>query len=384
MRDLRSLFITWYHNEFAQSQLFERMNETVENSPWHREQNVGVHTNMVVAQYIAMSPSEWEVRDVLGAFACAFHDVGKPNAEEEKTNPETGVVYRRYAGHEMMSARSWENYISMNWVEMSSRFNLAPEDIFSVGWVIEHHLPFAVKKPNKREMLAETAYKTVGMEVFYRCLRADCWGRISDDHETKKADVDRWIAGFHETVERTMTIEVMVGNVPESEAMNTVDSRPICSLMIGASGVGKSTFAKHEDNVLTPIYSWDTLRKNWYDENDYSNAFKLSCEDKEFMNKAQGEFINIVKRGGNIIVDNTNLSVKRRRFFIDQARQNGYRVEAVLFPIDKETLIGRAGKRPEQPVPVGAVIGHYLSMQFPNYGEFDDIIVVDSNINESP
>ena len=52
------------------------------NSPWHRENTIGIHTDMVVSHYLANSPNEWDKQEVLGAFACAFHDVGKPRASE--------------------------------------------------------------------------------------------------------------------------------------------------------------------------------------------------------------------------------------------------------------------------------------------------------------
>ena len=83
MTNLKSEFIKWYNNEFHLDPLYVAMENTVEDSPWHRERNVGVHTDMVVSEYIARNQSDWDIAILCGAFACAFHDVGKPDAMEE-------------------------------------------------------------------------------------------------------------------------------------------------------------------------------------------------------------------------------------------------------------------------------------------------------------
>jgi hypothetical protein len=110
MKDYRTNFIHYYHNELKFTDEFLLMEGTVEDSPWHREKNVAVHTDMVVSQYISTAPQVWSKRDLLGALACAFHDFGKPAAEEVKFSEERGK-YRRYVGHEVVSARVWESFV---------------------------------------------------------------------------------------------------------------------------------------------------------------------------------------------------------------------------------------------------------------------------------
>jgi predicted kinase len=122
-------------------------------------------------------------------------------------------------------------------------------------------------------------------------------------------------------------------------------------------------------------YSWDDLRHRWYDPVDYSNAFKLSTEDPEFNSKAQREFVNLIKSRKSVVVDNTNLSAKRRRFFVSTARQAGYRVVGVVFPVSLETVLNRQETRPDKSVPEEAVRRQYMSVSLPSYGEVDDVFI---------
>lgn len=371
MTNYRTEFITWYFNEFRLTSMFTDMVATVENSPWHREQNVGAHTDMVVVQYISRAPSEWSHSDLLGAFVCAFHDVGKPIAEETITKDD-GTNYRRYTGHEKASTREWENWVAQNWKMLVERFEFTAQDIWATGWVIEHHLPYGVKKPEKVAMLLASAYYTVGVDVYFNVLRADCWGRISDDHDKKKQDVEDFIT--------TMTMK-WKNEYQASVARKglTGSNKPTVYLMIGPSHVGKSTYLRSHFNEDVAVLSWDKLRTEWYDP-DYKKAFEMSCEDNDFKNKAQKVYNDMLLTNKVVVVDNTNLSTKSRRNFVVDAKRKGFRVVAVMFPIARDVLLARVGTRAEQPVPDHAVKGHYAALQMPFYGEFDAIQVVTTNL----
>lgn len=370
MRDLRSAFNTWYFNEFCTSQLFADMLFTVEDSPWHREANVGVHTNMVVGQFVGMAEFQWAHTDLLGALACAFHDVGKPDAEEVRHSKERGT-YRRYTGHELISARLWENYAVTHWDELHDLFGLQPEDIYRVGWVIEHHLPYGVTKKDKVEAMVRSAIETVGSDVFSRVLKADTLGKVCDDHEEKIRNNEEWVREFFSRPSHPRLLAV---------------GAPVLYMLIGASGSGKSTFTVDLDATS---YSWDQLRLDWYVDKDdrklpvseqYRIAFERSTKDKEFNSKVNAEFHRVLGEGGDIVIDNTNTSNKRRKFFCNEARNRGYKVVAVLFPIDLRTLISRQDTRADKSVPDEAVRRQYMGLQYPFYGDFDEIQVVSTNL----
>jgi hypothetical protein len=178
---------------------FRRMATTVEDSPWHREANVLVHTDMVMDKYVKLmdgrlSPSDlgdekWTRLMYLGGIAAAFHDVGKP-AAETKQYSETRGEYRRYGGHELLSARMFEDYAVQRFPMFSA------QEIVMVSWMIEHHL-FWNADTKKQENLARTlnTFGPMGVDVYTCLLLADQYGRISDDPD-KNAKADAYVEGF--------------------------------------------------------------------------------------------------------------------------------------------------------------------------------------------
>lgn len=366
MNDLKTEFNTWYFNEFTQSKLFRAMLCVTEGSPHHREGSVGIHTNMVVGQYLTMP------FDIIGAFACAFHDVGKPRAMEAAHSEERGTYYR-FRGHELISARLWENWAVQNWHILKERFLFNPKDIYRVSWLIENHLPWGIKKAAKRKAIAQTVGHIYGnAQTFTNVLMADTWGRISDDFIEKRETVLSWCVDFEELVRSEAYL---------NESQSIDPNAPILYVLIGASGSGKSTYVESLDGDIGH-YSWDSLRTLWYDKNDYENAFRLACEDNEFMNKANTIFSMLVKTGESFVVDNINTSKKRRAHFIRQARDNGYRCVGVVFPVQLETIQARQGIRDDKSVPPVVVERQYMSVQMPSIGEFDEVIVHDGNLEK--
>lgn len=190
-------FFQYFRGVLEVSPLWNVMSRVKEGSPWHREESVFVHTDMVVSEYAARSPLVWSIDDMRGAFACAFHDTGKPDAKIVKYSEARGQ-YFSFHGHEQKSARHWENYAVENWAELSRWFEI--EDIYKIGWMIEYHVPWTLKDQYKRAMLAKTA-NYVGLETFIRVLTADQWGRISDNHDVNKQEVLDWIVGFRKLCE---------------------------------------------------------------------------------------------------------------------------------------------------------------------------------------
>jgi len=398
--DFKARFIYWYFNEFQTTELYRDMSVVAEESPWHRERNIGTHTDMVVSQYVHFAKDEWSYEDLLGAFSCAFHDVGKPSACEKngiKYKPERGH-YKSFGGHEQISARMWENWAATNFAMLADRFEFTAFDIYRVGWIIEKHLPWGVKKAEKLHNLALTAVELFpenGPRAFTNMLLADTYGRMSDDYVEKRQKVHSWIEGFNDLVEGIVNSERHTGR-------NL--GQPILYMPIGASGTGKSTLiyglvdkAESAGETLN-VFSWDALRLDWYVSDAeyhklaydqmtakemYRLAYERQIEDKEFNQKANQRFIELVKEGNDLVVDNTNLSGKRRRFFIDQARNRGYYVVAVLMPIALQTVLDRQTSRDDKTVPLAAVRNHYMSVHLPQFGEVDDIWVFDNNLKKA-
>lgn len=362
---IRSKAIAWYNNEFKFDPLYKAMEETTENSPWHREKSVAIHTDMVVSEYISWVDKNWTTETLVGFLATVFHDTGKPAARVEKFKPERGK-YNSFGGHEIISARLWEDYAMRNAERMWQLFRVRDINlIFLVGFVIEHHMPYQVGD-DKIQDIATTAAAYFTEPVFQNHLTADTHGRIADDHENKIATVDQWISEFE------IKMHVPVHRV--------LDIRPEKTLImaIGPSGCGKSTLLKKiQKQHEVHHYSWDLLRLEWYDA-DYAKAYQMSVDDPKFNARYMKVFKDLVLEGKTIYIDNTNLSRKRRRPFIDDARKHGYNVIGYVFPIAIDTVIKRQFTRGDKCVPESAVRQHYMALQGPLLGEFDHIEVVNT------
>ncbi len=389
-QDLCSRFIEFYHNELHSHPIFQEMNNLAEESPWHRENSIGIHTDMVVAEYLTRCPADWTIVDMVGAMACAFHDFGKPSAMEIVYREDRGN-YKRFGGHEKVSARIFEDWAVQNMATMEY-LGLETKHIHMIAWLCEYHLPWAIKKTDKRRNLALTALyieRECGPDLHYtefkgmhsvqllsRVLLSDTYGRISDDPETKRENAHNWCSEFEYFKEQVFNSNLL------SEPQPDEDDRPVLYMAIGAPACGKSTFRQElADDTL--IHNMDELRCEWYLEDgqnsdeDYDIAYKRSTEDKQFTSKVHQNFMQLIKTGQNVYCDNTNASAKRRRFYVTEAHKRGYKTVAVLFPTPLQTLLDRQKSRKDKTVPEYAVRRLWEAISQPSFGEFDEILVID-------
>ena len=115
------------------------------------------------------------------------------------------------------------------------------------------------------------------------------------------------------------------------------------------------------------------------DDLNYDHAYQMSCHDKGFNQAVQDRFNKAIATGNDVFCDNTNTSARRRRHYLTTARRKGYHIQAILMPIALDVLIARQTTRTGKTVPPGAVIQQYRGLQMPSYGDFDSVIVLDSN-----
>lgn len=373
--DYRATFLDQWE-ALKQFPMFQRMARTVEDSPWHREANVLVHTQMVVDEYVKLADdydpmsgliNSWTHDEYLGAIAAAFHDTGKPASEIQKWSEARGN-YRAYHGHELLSARMFETYAAERFPMFSGR------DIAMVSFIVEHHMPWSVEDKEKRHNLAKTANHYGGVDIFTMHLLADQYGRTSDDQEAKVKRADEWVREF-----RMLAEEV---KIPRWNEVILPDDAPVMYIPIAPSGAGKSTYlAKLRETIPDiNVFSLDALRHEWYDANDYTKAYEGSVADKSFEAKANARFHAQVKERRSMYIDNTNLSARRRKMYLEAARKNGYKTVAVLMPISLDVLLKRRTSRPDKTIPESAVRQHYNSLQAPLIGEFHEIVVSEHNL----
>lgn len=362
--------VCWYEEVFKRIQLWNDMVNTVEASPWHREDNVGVHTHMVVTEYIRMctEANDFGRSSVLGLFSCMFHDTGKPAAKIEKYREDRGS-YFAFHGHEVISSRLFETFAC----EHPTMFE--PMEIFKICWMIEHHMPWSIEESEKRRRLALTA-QFIGVDVYTRALLADQYGRIADDKEAKDARANVWIEEFYKLTEMVEPI------------IDQGDNAPILFVPIAAAGSGKTTLIdtiKQSFYDDMNVFSLDELRHIFYNNErtheGYRDAYDQCINDKTFESRADSVFTGMVRERKHLVVDNTNLGAKRRGKYITQARRLGYKVVGVTMPVSLQTILDRQHIRLDKNVPDEAVIRQYNTLQQPSFGEFDDIVVASHNLD---
>ena len=185
-----------FFKDFKSTQLWVDMVNTREDSPWHREANVGVHTQMLLDWYCTNRFEHRSERQrMLTMVGCLFHDVGKPPAQVVKESPERGV-YRQYAGHEQLSARMWVDYAMSNMEVVTDVFHFNTSDVANVAFMLEYHVPFGLKNKTKREALKKSFMLRLGEDghqAWLDMLMSDQHGRISDGQTEKLAAVDVWM-----------------------------------------------------------------------------------------------------------------------------------------------------------------------------------------------
>ena len=364
------------------SPLWQAMAKTKEDSPWHREESVAIHTEMVCAEFnkIAELMTMSDQTYVITYLSLLFHDTGKPPCKVVKFKPERGH-YNAFHGHELYSARLWEDYYVSNYKLFKDWLSI--EEAYKVMWMIENHLPYDYMGNDKKMDYLRTAMAgNLGdnWQGFGWHLLGDTYGRISDDATEKRA--------------KTETFVEMMNSANVNPPRMIEEGAPILTLMVGASGSGKSTatkgmFAAHKH------YSFDDIRidlakkkvpeimaKAKSPADEYHKAWTY-CDGhrSEFGHMADVEFIKHLKNYDSVLVDNTNTSRKARTKFITEAKKRGYRVEAVMFPVSKDMILSRQTTRQDKIVPDDAVIRQYMGISIPWVGvEVDTIRIVDSNL----
>jgi predicted kinase len=362
-----------FFDEFIQTPYWSVMQTTVEDSPWHREANVAVHTQMVLKKFEELHAAKYNHREQLIAYtALLFHDVGKPTAEETVEKKDgSGEVYRRYAGHEQDSAVSFQEcYMTM----ASLQSLLTPYEARAVRWIIEHHLPYGLKDLTKRRGLAIATALTLEeadakYDLFFDCLRSDAAGRISDDHEQKLENVEIWIGEFKQIELKRLAH----------------DEGQIMYLLVGPSGSGKSTWTKQNYNQEADVVvSYDSYKLHfWMCKNHpyssmvrpdgvdikehYDACWKFANDNESEFNKFANDLLNkavahVKKTNGSIFIDVVNASKKKRNKFTELAKQKGMRVVAIEFWHAFDTVYQRQKTRDDKKVPYSSLKQQFYAM----------------------
>jgi predicted kinase len=160
-------------------------------------------------------------------------------------------------------------------------------------------------------------------------------------------------------------------------------TKPLCTVLVGLPGLGKSTYVKSvlkiNSNVF--IYSTDQFIEEAAEVFgiSYNEAFKDNIDAAtKSMNSLLDEAIDTRK---DIIWDQTNLGVGKRRKIINRMKQADYRVECECFVppeagwiSDQKVWRDRLNNRPGKTIPSDVLTAMINSYVEPSTEEgFDDV-----------
>ncbi len=366
------------------SAIWQTMTETVEDSPWHREANVAVHTEMTIDAYKQLLATPGVKRTgeqtLMTLLSLLFHDFGKPDAEEEVARDD-GTVYRRYAGHERTSANEMVSFLLSSGLMADVRaMGLTDAHVRQIKFIVENHLPYGLKNKQKRENLAMTVRDTLGDNIicFFDQLWCDTKGRISDDQDEKIRAVEEWIANF----------EPLIPDVPMVRIREEGQKR--LTILHGPVGVGKSTWIRQnakgaavfsEDNLRHHFFITNALMSHIHDveqlseKEAYAVKWQFCADNRDAFDKMLRDvFAHMIRNYGHVVVDGTNQTRKRRGGYIQPARQAGFYVEAVEFYCSMEVSAMRQNTRPDKCVPYSSVRKIYMNLETPWLGSEVDAV----------
>lgn len=145
----------------------------------------------------------------------------------------------------------------------------------------------------------------------------------------------------------------------------------IAIVLVGPPGSGKTTWGKYyaESRGIVRLCPDEFRAKIGVSENDQSVSAAAFGMTKATMG-------NILDAGQSVMIDATNMYKKSRKDFINIARGRGVQTMAIVFEVDKTTLLERNKKRGEmggRNVPESVMDNILENYQRPESDEFDII-----------
>ena len=136
---------------------------------------------------------------------------------------------------------------------------------------------------------------------------------------------------------------------------------------VGIPGSGKSTYGKTMD---AHIVSSDSIRKELY------GSEKIQGDAAQVFAIAYERAANILKSGGNVYFDATNLGVSTRRTLLRKVGKHADKIIAVYFDVPYEVCLNRNRNRARR-VPIRVMQRMARNIRVPDLAEgFDQIVKV--------
>lgn len=355
---------------------FVALNETPQSEVWHKEGNVGVHTNLVVRKMedilkngapfrndaTEAALNKYHINKVALLVAALCHDLGKATT----TKWDDGLKEYKTKNHGLEGER-----ITRKLFFDEPDINLREH----ICWLVRQHMAlhhiFDVDTKVYERMMRLYFDRGNILELCYLNY-ADSMGSINDESR----DGDDFV---NERIERVLTSDFS-GSLTHFDlerhyygAINgsTVTS-PKVYVMLGIAGSGKSTWIQ-ENHPELPVISRDIIREELgyvkHGEKAKLGKKEESKVSEVFMEKA----VEHLENGHDIIIDNLNLTKRYRDAYHKEFLRFApyYEYVYVEAPTIEDNISRRKGQIPES-----EIYRMLNGIEFPEPHEYNKLTLV--------
>jgi len=378
--------------------LLYSLKDTEQDSLWHAEGNVYIHTGMVLDELYQILSNE--ASHILGlqrqalVLAALLHDIAKPirtRAYEVDGMQRIGAPMHAYYG---------ASYLAFKLPGLELEF----ETIWSIlTLVAEHHTPkiLVVKNKPKSEYLLHS--RQVSTELVYwleladvrgrkcpdpdyqlQCLEEyrmfaeeyDIWGVESDIRSSLLPSLENLSSRAQNYIYGHAVKQLETGKITQAEeAIATTyeyrDKHSRLVILCGPSASGKSTFISKNYPAFTTI-SLDELREKFnHDRGSQKNKGKIIQYAKEQLREE-------LRNKRDVIWDATNLR-QDFRSIISTIGQNYHALVTLVVFIVPEATLFQNNKAREHSVPMAVLQTQIERYQMPMLFEAHQLCVVDKS-----
>ena len=374
--------------------LLDELSKTPQDSEWHAEGNVGIHTSMVMQELQDSLEKDTTPEDRLAlTLAALFHDIGKPLVTRETE------IRGRQRISSPRHAEKGLNYLALRLPLLKISAQVQNRVLALVAY--HHHPRKLISNDAPRGRFSNLA-RMVDLPDLYLLEKADLKGRICADHEKQMEQLDLFMiqAGLHELelvsfdqikllVQATFPkaseafilhaaakgqrdfengeIQTIEEVVPRSYQLEqkTFSLKVLC----GPSGSGKSTWIDAHSGH-DKIVSLDQLRE--------SIAGKRSSQKQNgrVLQAAKEEIKAALRAKSNVIFDATNTRIDGRQWVIQLGLDYGAFVEIIVnrTPISE---IKKRNRKRQHPVPDSVLDKQIEGFEWPQIDEAHKLTIVE-------
>ncbi|WP_027857896.1 AAA family ATPase [Marinobacterium jannaschii] len=378
--------------------LLERYESTEQDSQWHAEGNVAIHTDMVLNELYCLLNREanhiqGQDRQAL-ILSALLHDIAKPITTRSKEI--AGVERVVASGHEERGL----SYLAIRLLALPLEYDVIHKVMALVGY---HHMPKLLVVKNQGYGQYLNLALNADIELLYWLEVADMRGRLCSDLDSQLDLLDQFKMFAEEygvwqdcapfsTATRSIQVKATVVeqiyldsyavrllidndiHMAEEAVSKTYQSSSSYShlyVMCGVSGSGKSSWIAANLKDFEVI-SLDEIRREL-------NGGQESQKNRgRVLQLAKERLKTALAKKRNVVWDATNIRRDFRKVVCDYGRNYGALVTMVVFQLAESILIKRDSER-SRSVGRDVISDQIDRLQWPEFSEAHRTMIVGEN-----